>query len=71
MFIGTAQENARASSPGFSGCRLATNTSFAMIETVPSILAPRMVMPVESSSTTARDQLFRLFAPPYRDRPAD
>ncbi len=43
--------NARSSSPALSGCRLATNTSLAMIEEVPSILAPRMVTPPESSST--------------------
>ena len=34
MFIGTAQEKARSSSPGFRGWRFATSTSFAMIDDV-------------------------------------
>jgi hypothetical protein len=34
----------------FNGCKLATNTSLAMMEMVPSILAPRMINPVLSSS---------------------
>jgi len=50
--IGSAQQKARSSSPALSGCRLATKTSFAMIELVPSILAPRIVIPDASSSTT-------------------
>ena len=51
-FIGIAKEIAYFSSPGFRGWMFANRTSFAMIEPVPSIFAPRTVMPSESSSTT-------------------
>ena len=62
---GTAKEIARSSSPGRSGCRLATNSSLARIVAVPSILAPRTVMPALSSSTRRGDQVRLLLAPGF------
>ena len=69
-FMGRAQENASFSSPGLSGCRLATKTSLAMIELVPSILAPRMVMPPESSSTMAATRSSPAWSPQSFERSA-
>ena len=43
-------------SPGRSGWMVVTSTSLAMMQLVPSILAPLMVTPLESSSHIAGRQ---------------
>ena len=57
MFMGTANDTACLSSPGPSGWMQVKKTSFAIMLDVASILAPLMVRPSASSSTTEAARL--------------